>query len=257
VQLKNINDLDDLEKLALINMSYSRLDSYDMCPSKYFYTYIQKEERFFGAAAALGNVLHGVLEDVVGEDIKYAKMLELLDSHRDTYDPEKKIDDTLMDAGRHMLADFADRHRDEKFEIIGKEQGFQIIIGTALVTGYIDLVTRGPNGIMVTDYKSGKYEVSQKSIPNNLQLGIYALAASIMFPGENIYAELYYLRTGRRKGHLFLPSELDTVHEVVLEKINAIIEDMNFTASPGRYCSFCDFAKSGVCKTGVRFNYRG
>lgn len=54
------------------------------------------------------------------------------------------------------------------------------------------------NDYIVT-HNSGAKEVSYKSIPTNLQLGVYALAVGRIFPDHDIYAEMYYLRTGRQK----------------------------------------------------------
>ena len=255
MKLRQLHELDDLEKMALINMSYSRLDTYEMCPSKYFYTYIQKEDRVFGAAASLGNVIHGVLEDTVGEPLVYEEMLTRMEHHRAIYDPDLQIGDELLLAGKEMIGEFVDRHEDEEFDVIGKEKSFELIIGSALVRGFIDLLIRDSDGtIHVVDYKSGRWEVTYKNAPKNLQIGIYALAASIMFPDTPIYAELYYLLSGRRKGHLFSPEDMEEVYEVVLEKVNNIIDDRNFTATNDRRpCTFCDFSKpeNPICKAGV------
>jgi hypothetical protein len=53
IAIKKIEDLDPLQKLSLLDFSYSRIDTYMQCPSKYFYSYIQKEPRLFGEAATL------------------------------------------------------------------------------------------------------------------------------------------------------------------------------------------------------------
>jgi len=255
VKLRTYENLDELEKMALVNMSYSRLDTYEMCPSKYFFTYILKEDRMFGAAASLGNVIHGVLEDTVGEPLKYEHMIERMEHHRGVYDPDGLIDETLLSAGKEMIGEFVDRHAEEKFDIIGKEKEFSVVIGSALVRGFIDLLMRDADGtVRVVDYKSGKWEVSAKAAPTNLQLGIYALAASIMFPDTPIYAELYYLRSGRRKGHLFTPENMEEVYETVLDKVNTIINDRHFKPTQEtRPCTFCDYAKpeNPICSVGV------
>jgi hypothetical protein len=51
--IQNISDIDPLKKLTLSEFSYSRIDTYEMCPSKYFYSYIKKEPRMFSAPAVL------------------------------------------------------------------------------------------------------------------------------------------------------------------------------------------------------------
>lgn len=106
--------------------------------------------------------------------------------------------------------------------------------------------------VNIIDYKTGKWEVSQKEVPNNLQLGIYALATSLQFPDKEIYAELYYLRSGRKKGHLFTKEDLENVKVKILNSINRIMQDTSFLpTSNTRVCSYCEHAKSGACPTGV------
>ena len=51
--IRNLEDVSDFERLSLTDFSYSRMDTYKMCPSKYFYTYIQKEPRSFNEPAVL------------------------------------------------------------------------------------------------------------------------------------------------------------------------------------------------------------
>lgn len=53
IAIKKIDELDPLQKLCLSDFSYSRIDTYKQCPSKYFYTYIKKEPKTFGEAAVL------------------------------------------------------------------------------------------------------------------------------------------------------------------------------------------------------------
>jgi hypothetical protein len=53
IQIRSLDQIDDFEKLTISEFSYSRIDTYEMCPSKYFYTYIKKEPRQFNAPAVL------------------------------------------------------------------------------------------------------------------------------------------------------------------------------------------------------------
>jgi RecB family exonuclease len=132
---------------------------------------------------------------------------------------------------------------------------FSYVIGSFAVNGFIDRVDEYENRVEIIDYKTGKWEVAQKNIKDNLQLGIYALAASIAFPGKEIYAELYYLRSGKRKGHTFTLEDLERVKESIVDAGNTILNDSNFLPiSNERICSFCDHAKSGACAVGVMRN---
>lgn len=53
IKIKFISELSDIERLSLTDFSYSRIDTYKSCPSKYFYSYIQKEPRKSNDAALL------------------------------------------------------------------------------------------------------------------------------------------------------------------------------------------------------------
>lgn len=129
---------------------------------------------------------------------------------------------------------------------------FNFIIGSYKIIGFIDRVDIVGDRVNIIDYKTGKWEVAQKDVHNNLQLGIYALAMENIFPEKEIYAELYYLRSGKKKGHLFTKSDLSKIKVKLLEVINKIIEDKNFTPTNNvRTCSYCDHAASGACGTGV------
>jgi RecB family exonuclease len=124
-----------------------------------------------------------------------------------------------------------------------------------LVNGFIDRVDEYEDRIEIIDYKTGKWEVALKSIKDNMQLGIYALAASLVYPDKEIYAELYYLRSGKRKGHTFTRDDLENVKVSILKMGHTMMDDGNFLpTSNERVCSFCDHAKSGACATGVMRN---
>lgn len=157
---RTLDELSDFEKLAIIPQSYSRLSTFEDCEAKYFYQYILKEPDSTHPAALLGNVIHSVLEEQLQPNEEVTKKLEPLllkefDLQLCIQDRDHIIDDDLELKGILMLQEFVDRHEGETFEIVGKEQEFQIVVGTALFRGYIDRIDITTDGkIYIVDYKA-------------------------------------------------------------------------------------------------------
>jgi len=254
VLIKSYNSLNDLQKLAVVDFSYSRIDTYTQCPAKYFYSYILKEPRQFNAPAVLGNIVHAVLENILDNDtiLDITELKNEYEKNIAVWDPDHLISSDLISVGSSIIDDFYDQHSDKNFHIYEKEMSFDFILGIYRIIGFIDRVDLIGDRINITDYKTGKWEVAQKDVANNLQLGIYALAMHNIFPEKEIYAELYYLRSGKKKGHLFTSDDINLIKSKILHSINTIIDDKNFLPTSNiRTCSYCDHAASGVCGTGV------
>lgn len=260
--IRLIDELSELEKLALVPVSYSRLDTYFNasfgCKAKYFYQYILKEPRSFGSAALLGNVVHEVLEnclesDMVITDELMAQFEKEFATAKEKLDIDLIITDEQVSVGLLMLQEFVDRHAQERLGVIYKELPFEIVVGTALIRGFIDRVDITDTKISIRDYKSGSYEVAAKNISTNLQLGLYAAAANKLFPGKDIYAELYYLKSGRQKGHHFSGDDLTVIESNLTSLVSELLFRQNYEPTPNpRACYMCDYAKNDICPMGAK-----
>lgn len=172
IKIKDVREISNLEKLSLSEFSYSRIDTYDMCPSKYFFSYIQKEPRQFNGPAALGNVVHGVLEDCIeaGKNLSYEEMKDSYQKNLLNYDPSGLISEDLINAGDSIIEEFYDLNQETIFDVYGKEISFKFVIGNYILIGFIDRVDVVDDSVHIVDYKTGKREVAAKDVCNNLQL---------------------------------------------------------------------------------------
>jgi len=246
-------DVDPLHKLLLQDFSYSRINTYQQCPLRYYYSYIVKEEQDFGAAALLGNVIHQALELTLedGEKINSFELFANYEAAFKELDPNNTIPSNMIEDGEKMLHEFLDDHPEE-VEVYAKELPFSFVLGPARFNGFIDFVSVHPTYVRIRDYKSGKKEVPYKEVPTNLQLGIYALYMKELFPDKDIHAELYYLRKGKARGHRFTNDDVQQMKVKLLGIISEILTTENFVATPNENnCRWCDYATNGVCGTGA------
>jgi len=165
IQIKSIKDLDPLQVLSLNDFSYSRIDTYKMCPSKYFYTYIQREPRTFNNAAVLGNIVHSVLEECLDNEkqLNQEQLQEEYQKQHQAYDPSGKIPQDLISVGSEILDEFYDKHQGDRFDIYDKEFGFSFVIGNYLINGFIDRIDiYDEDTINIIDYKTRKMGSSTK-----------------------------------------------------------------------------------------------
>lgn len=135
-----------------------------------------------------GNIVHSVLENVVNnnEQLVYADIVKEYEKSKQAYDPNNQISLELISAGKTILDEFYDRNESSTFNIFDKEYEFKFVLGNYFIIGYIDRIDVYDDEVVIIDYKTGKWEVAQKDIPTNLQLGLYALAMSVVFPDKKI-----------------------------------------------------------------------
>jgi hypothetical protein len=119
ISIKNYDSLNDLQKLGVVDFSYSRIDTYTQCAAKYFYSYILKEPRQFNPPAVLGNIVHSVLENILDNE----KTLDITDLRNEyeknipIWDPDNLIPSELLSVGSVIIDEFYDQHADKKLNI--------------------------------------------------------------------------------------------------------------------------------------------
>lgn len=252
--LEEEQTIDPLRRLALQDMSYSRIDTYEWCNLKYYYNYILKIPQDYGAPALLGNIIHKALEVTLedGEEINGIELIQNYKALVPEYDTDQIISSAMIEEGEQMLASFVNDNPGP-MDVYEKEMPFSFVLGRVRLNGFIDMVSTSDKQVDITDYKSGKRMITKKATPTNPQLGIYSIYAKSLFPDKDVYARMYYLRGGSIRDHKFTDEELKEMEQIVKEKTEEILDQENFLPTPiERNCYWCSYAQDGTCSAGVK-----
>lgn len=259
-------------------LSYSQLSVYRRCPKQYEFMAVKKIPRRISSGESFGSSIHntlkrwGELEILLQEDAPIKKQLKLFAEHEDEiiknqplelttllsmfrecfiaqgYENRAAMDSALL-RGESLLRRFFEWWKREKRNVVSIESGFKLEIGLTMLSGRFDRIERNKEGLVIIDYKTSEPR-SQESVDNDLQLSIYALAASkegervdrlsLLFLGED---EVIERKTNRSESQL-----KDAITAIRL--LNEGIEKKDFRATPTREkCRSCPYRE--ICSARV------
>lgn len=257
-------DLKKPEKLEheVDYLTYSQLQSFDICPLHYKAGSILHIPTPTSAALSFGSSIHNSLKDFY---ITYQKsklptkqnLLDFLSQNWISQGYASKIHEEQMKKnGVKILSEYYDLHLNKKTPPLAIETPFTFylpkekkkgdIISNVKISGKIDRIDKvDGNVIEIIDYKTGKPSpMSKRSY--NLQLGLYALAATesdhkiLKKRPEDIIVSLFYLETGEKISTKISPEDLKKVEEQIRQKITEI-ENSDFKCSKNIICKNCEY----------------
>jgi len=271
-------------------MSASRLENLGRCQRKYLFQSILRiwvpddpeldPERWLDARHR-GDLLHGVYDralreareraaDIPFEDVALQVLeVEAAKKLNDLPSPSAAVRDKEMVALRADVAAFArmatpilDRwiETELRFGLQGDQPvAVEVAGGTVLMRGAIDRVDRLPEGLTVSDYKTGKvrgYEPGTGAFNGGrrLQNWLYTEVAERRL-GESVAWMEYAFPTerGQNESIRYLPAELSTGGDLIGMLLDAVADGHFFPTDDPGDCTFCDYRD--LC--GVRETRRG
>lgn len=221
--------------IKLTAWSFSRFQTYEQCPLKAKFQFIDRLKTASSPALEKGLEFHNACES-------YLKGLV------------KTVPPLLKTFKKELTALRKNKCESEKEWTLTKDWRVTTWFSKdAWLRLKIDALERvNPTTLRVIDFKTGKVREEHEN-----QLGLYALAAFMVEPHVNeVIAELWYFDSAHAASLTFMREELDQLREDWLDATQAMLNDENFVATPNRYCNWCDFGQGatgphkGLCKFG-------
>lgn len=243
----------------IFSLSYSKAKTWESCPAKYKFSYIEKLPKKEWDFTKFGKFLHETLEN--GHRLMLTDSRPVNEIFTEVFKaaiiewsptPEQKKE------GFELLKTYLRKwvNRVNKPQILGIEKEFNIIFDDKfLLGGFIDRVDYLPEEdlVEIIDYKTAKN--SKYLSKDYLQLQTYAFALWLENPNLKRF-RCSYLMLREESNCVSMDFNLDEilqVEKIYLDYFESVTKDQSFTPKAGPLCKFCDWVESPGCPAGKTF----
>jgi DNA helicase-2/ATP-dependent DNA helicase PcrA len=232
-------------------LSASDIETYRSCPLRYKYSRVLRIPTEQTMQQRFGITVHQVLERFHGEGAgTLPQMLELLDAGwRRAGLGDGAEESRLHELARTALARYHARLQQQEAEPVWFERSFAFRLGPHHVRGRVDRVDRlagpadaapGEAQYELIDYKTSRPKTAEQ-LSDDVQLSLYALAASEAWKLESSQQAYYYVLDDRKVPVPRAEHDADSIKDTVLEVGEGILaEAFEPTPSPAA-CSLCGY----------------
>jgi putative RecB family exonuclease len=239
--------------------SHSRLETFENCPLKYKFRYIdgiKKAEQ--GVEAFLGAQVHEVLRKLY-DDLQLEKLNtldELLEffaaSWKKAWGPHVRIvragmtEQNYFDTGRKCIRNFYERNQPfRQSQTLGTEVHLTFPLdgeGKYQLQGYVDRIARRDDGIIeIHDYKTGRLPAQEKADADR-QLALYQIGVERQWPEtrgvELIWHYVAFRETQRSRRSA---EQLVQLRRQTIELIHRIESAKQFDGRRSALCDWCEY----------------
>lgn len=238
--------------------SHSRLKTFEQCPLKFRYKYIEKRvaEEAETVEAHLGTIVHETLEKLY-TDLRFQKrqsLEELLSWYHDHWKRSWSANITIVREdygpenyeamGEQFLRDYWKRyHPFDQAKVIGLEQRVLVSLDGHKLQGYIDRLASPADGIYeVHDYKTNATLPVEEQLKADRQLALYALAVKGMYQdARTVRLVWHFLASDKEVVLEKTDAELQRLKEETVALIERVEAAKSFPAKPSALCGWCEF----------------
>ncbi|HEY2924431.1 MAG TPA: ATP-dependent DNA helicase [Candidatus Eisenbacteria bacterium] len=232
-----------------IQLSHQRIADYDTCPLKYHFLHVLAIDPILTQdhRVNFGNAMHQAVAFALeryrlGERPTFEQVVEVFRSYwrNDGYRSEEHAR-RRFDQGVEALHSFLERETLDQPPPTEVERSFRFKLGDIVVSGRMDRVDEGPDGVVITDYKTSEEEAEKAdtNARDNLQLSIYAVAHKELTGRAPEKLELRYVLSGAVGTSTRSEEKLERTRDRILA-IAESVRSGDFRAQPSEHnCSIC------------------
>ncbi len=241
--------------------SYSRLDSFEKCPQKFKFRYIDKiiPEVEKSVEVHLGKSVHHALEWLYAQikEKRVPSIDELIENYVQEWEREftpnmvivnKQLNfRDYLNKGVEFLVSYYLRNKPFDENTLELEKQIYLTLdeeGKYKLTGFIDRLAYNlsTNEYEIHDYKTANSPPSIERLKKDRQLALYSLAIKELY-GEDKEVKMvwHFLAINKKFTHKKTNEELQTLKEDVISLIEEIESTTSFPPNVSPLCSWCEY----------------
>jgi putative RecB family exonuclease len=256
----------------MVIYSYSKLSTFQKCPQKFKFKYIDKLQPDIKDTieSFLGGKVHETLQWIYEETAKGRTILldEAIENYilawNKDFNKEIKIVKQEMDAehyfneGVKFLIDYFVKNSPFKDNTIATEKRVTIDLhkdGKYQLQGFIDRLVhdKETNIFEIHDYKTGSLR-PQSELDNDQQLALYSLAIKDMFENvKDVHLIWHFLAFNEKRISKRTEEQLEKLKQEITQQIDRIESTTHFHPNPSMLCEWCEFGSYCSCKPENKF----
>lgn len=249
--------INTLNPLKIDYISYSQLQTFEVCPLHYKLKYLMKIPAITSPAMSFGISVHSMLKYLYDEgfgklELSGEKLGNILKKAwiSDGYQSIEHEEIAKKAAKSLLLRYIKENHLSQLPTYT--EYPFQFFIKHIKVLGRFDRIDQLPDKTLeIIDYKTGDNIPDEKKIKKDLQLTLYALAASqlrdpLFTSPRDVKLTLHYVESNTKISTSRTKEEISLAQDEILSKIDAISHS-DFRCSGSILCKNCEYKM--LCST--------
>jgi putative RecB family exonuclease len=240
----------------LQTLSPSRASDFKVCPQLFKFRAIDRIEVPATVHQARGTTAHLALQRLFDDDPEHRTPERLFDLFRAAWGELRGSDeyrDLFDDVAAErawgleslgVLANYFGIEDPRTFEPVDRELDMLEELDGITIRGILDRMEEGPDGLIITDYKTGKAPPERYAIPAFFALKIYALLIRHRTGRTPVGLKLIYLSGPTVYQIPVKDSQLDAMDRqlrALWTAINRAINTETFPPRPGRLCNWCQY----------------